>query len=198
MTLKTILAALALGVAAANAGATVLTFDGLTEMMVGDGFPLAANMHYESTNRGANLVYEESGYRLTLNAPSANAGAAHVGDGTFDPQTFNWHDGFENGDNTFVTLTRIGGGKFDLHGFDYSTTGSALSADGTLKAFLDDGGTWNTALNGITELRFTSGAVNALDNVDVEAAFAAVPLPGTLPLLLGGVAAFGLARRRRA
>jgi len=192
MKLKAILAALALGVAAANAGATVLTFDGLTGTMYGDGFPLAANMHYEGTN----LVYEESGYRLTLNAPWADAGAAHVGDGTFDPQTFNWHDGFENGNDTFVTLTRIGGGRFDLRSFDYYTTGGALSTDGTLQAFLDGGGTWSTALNGIAELRFMSGAVNALANVDVEAA-GAVPLPGTLPLLLGGVAAFGLARRRR-
>jgi hypothetical protein len=192
MKLKTILAALTLGVAAANAGATVLTFDGLTEMMYGDGFPLAANMHYEGTN----LVYEESGYRLTLNAPGAAAGAAHVGDGTFDPQTYNWHDGYENGGGTFVTLTRVGGGLFDLRSFDYYTTGSTLSTDGNLQAFLVDAGTWNTALNGIAELRFTSGAVNALANVDVEAA-GAVPLPGTVPLLLGGVAAFGLARRRR-
>ncbi|WP_440963611.1 hypothetical protein ACL58G_25615 [Massilia sp. GER05] len=191
MKLKAILAALALGVAAANAGATVLTFDSLTEMMYGDGFPLAANMRYDGTN----LVYEESGYRLTLNAPGADAGAAHVGDGTFDPQTYNWHDGFENGADTFVTLTRIGGGLFDLRGFDYYTTGSALSTDGNLQAFLEGGGTWNTALNAITELRFTSGAVNALANVDVEAS-GTVPLPGTLPLLLGGVAAFGLARRR--
>jgi hypothetical protein len=190
---KAILAALTLGVAAANAGATVLTFDGLTESMYGDGFPLAANMHYDGTN----VVYEESGYRLTLNAPEADAGAAHVGDGTFDPQTYNWHDGFENGADTFVTLTRIGGGLFDLRSFDYYTTGGALSADGTLQAFLDGGGTWNTALTGIAELRFASGAVNALANVDVEAA-GTVPLPGTLPLLLGGVAAFGLARRRRA
>jgi hypothetical protein len=195
MKLKAILAALALGVAAANAGATVLTFDGLTESMYGDGFPLAANMYYD----GSNLVYEESGYRVTLNAPGADAGAAHIGDGTFDPQTYNWHDGFENGDETYVTLTRIGGGQFDLHSFDYYTTGSALLADGTLQAFLVDGGTWNTALNGITELRFTSGAVNALANVDVDATASAgaVPLPGTLPLLMGGVAAFGLARRRR-
>ncbi len=189
---KAILAALTLGVAAANAGATVLTFDGLTEMMYGDGFPLAANMHYDGTN----LVYEESGYRLTLNAPWADAGAAHVGDGTFDPQTYNWHDGFENGADTFVTLTRIGGGLFDLRSFDYYTTGSALSADGNLQTFLEGGGTWNAALNGITALRFTSGAVNALANIDVEAA-GTVPLPGTVPLLLGGVAAFGLARRRR-
>ncbi|WP_371762554.1 VPLPA-CTERM sorting domain-containing protein [Massilia sp.] len=189
---KAILAALTLAVAAANAGATVLTFDGLTEMMYGDGFPLAANMHYDGTN----LVYEESGYRLTLNAPWADAGAAHVGDGTFDPQTYNWHDGFENGADTFVTLTRIGGGLFDLRSFDYYTTGSALSADGNLQTFLEGGGTWNAALNGITALRFTSGAVNALANIDVEAA-GTVPLPGTVPLLLGGVAAFGLARRRR-
>jgi len=195
MKLKAILAAFALGVAAANAGATVLTFDGLTESMYGDGFPLAANMHYDGTN----LVYEESGYRVTLNAPGAAAGAAHVGDGTFDPQTYNWHDGFENGDNTFVTLTRIGGGLFNLASFDYYTTGSTLSTDGTVQGFLVDGGTWTTALNGITELRFTSGAINAIANVDVEAATAAgtVPLPGTLPLLMGGVAAFGLARRRR-
>jgi len=193
MKLKAILAALTLGIAAANAGATVLTFDGLIETMYGDGFPLAANMHYDGTN----LVYEESGYRVTLNAPGAAAGAAHVGDGTFDPQTYNWHDGFENGADTFVTLTRIGGGLFDLRGFDYYTTGSALSTDGNLQAFLEGGGTWSTALNGITELRFTSGAVNALANVDVEAASAAVPLPGTMSLLLGGVAAFGLARRRQ-
>jgi hypothetical protein len=195
MKLKAILAALTLGVAAANAGATVLTFDGLTESMYGDGFPLAANMHYDGTN----LVYEESGYRLTLNAPEADAGAAHIGDGTFDPQTYNWHDGLENGANTFVTLTRIGGGKFDLHSFDYYTVGGALSADGSLQGSLDGGGTWETALNGITELRFTSGAVNAIANVDVDAVTAAgtVPLPGTLPLLMGGVAAFGLARRRR-
>jgi hypothetical protein len=193
MKLKAILAALTLGIAAANAGATVLTFDGLIETMYGDGFPLAANMHYDGTN----LVYEEAGYRVTLNAPGAAAGQAHVGDGTFDPQTYNWHDGFENGADTFVTLTRVGGGAFDLRSFDYYTDGSALSSDGTLQAFLAGGGTWTTALNDITELRFTSSAHNAIANVDVEAA-GTVPLPGTLPLLMGGVAAFGLARRRRA
>jgi hypothetical protein len=193
MNLKKIVAALVLGAAASGAGAAVLTFDGLTDFVYGDGFPLASSMSYD----GSNLTYQEAGYQVTLHAPGADAGAAHIGDGTFDPQTFNWHDGMENGADTYVTLTRIGGGKFNLLGFDYYTDGSALSTDGTLQGFLADAGTWSTALNGVTELRLTSGAFNEIDNIDVEAASAAVPLPGTLPLLLGGVAAFGLARRRR-
>jgi len=193
MNLKKIVAALVLGVAASGAGATVLTFDGLTDFVYGDGFPLASSMSYD----GLNLTYQEAGYQVILHAPGADAGAAHIGDGTFDPQTFNWHDGMENGADTYVTLTRIGGGKFNVLGFDYYTDGSALSTDGTLQGFLADAGTWNTALNGVTELRLASGAFNEIDNIDVEVASAAVPLPGTLPLLMGGVAAFGLARRRR-
>ena len=193
MNLKKIVAALVLGAAASGAGATVLTFDGLTDFVYGDGFPLASSMSYD----GLNLTYQEAGYQVILHAPGADAGAAHVGDGTFDPQTFNWHDGIENGADTYVTLTRIGGGKFNVLGFDYYTDGSALSTDGTLQGFLADAGTWNTALNGVTELRLASGAFNEIDNIDVEVASAAVPLPGTLPLLMGGVAAFGLACRRR-
>jgi hypothetical protein len=193
MTLKKIVAALVLGAAASGASAAVLTFDGLTDFVYGDGFPLASSMSYD----GPNLAYQEAGYQVTLYAPNADAGAAHISDGTFDPQTFNWHDGMENGADTYVTLTRIGGGKFNVLGFDYYTDGSALSTDGTLQGLLADAGTWNMVLNGVTELRFTSGAFNEIDNIDAEAATAAVPLPGTVPLLLGGVAAFGLARRRR-
>ena len=193
MTLKKIVAALVLGAAASGAGAAVLTFDGLTDFVYGDGFALVSSMSYD----GPNLTYREAGYQVTLHAPGADAGAAHIGDGTFDPQTFNWHDGMENGTGTFFTLTRVDGGLFNVFGFDYFTEGSTLSTDGTVRGFLADAGTWNTALNGITELRLTSGAYNAIDNIGVEAATAAVPLPGTLPLLLGGVAAFGLARRRR-
>jgi len=70
MNLKSILAAIAIGIAASSASATVLTFDTLTEMMYGDGFPLAGTMSYD----GADLSYEESGFKLTLHAPNAAPG----------------------------------------------------------------------------------------------------------------------------
>jgi hypothetical protein len=194
MKFKSILAAVAL-VTAGSAGATVLNFDGLTDMMYGDGSPLAANMTYN----GLNLTYVESGFQVTLNAPGADAGAAHVGDGTFEPSTFNWHDGMENGWDTFLTLTRVGGGKFNLNSFDYFMDFSDVAADGVSVGSIQDAGTWSQVLTGITELRIGSGAFNQIDNVNVEAAApsGAVPLPGTLALMVGGLAAGGLARRRR-
>ena len=194
MKLKTILAALALSVAAGGASASVLNFDGLTEMMYGDGFPLLDSM--STTAQG--LAYVEAGFQLTLHTPGADEGAAHIGDGTFEPQTFNWHDGAENGADSFLTLTRVGGGTFKLNSFDYLMDWSSVLADGILVGSIQDAGTWSTALTGITELRFTSGAFNQLDNIDVEAGGeGTVPLPGTLALMLGGLAASSLARRRR-
>ena len=194
MKFKSILAAVAL-MAAGSAGATVLNFDGLTEMMYGDGFPLAGSMTYN----GPNLTYVESGFQVTLNAPGADAGSAHVGDGTYESSTYNWHDGMENGSDTFVTLTRVGGGKFNLNSFDYFMDWSDVSADGVSVGSIQDSGTWSTVLTGITELRIGSGAYNQIDNVNVEAAApsGSVPLPGTLALMLGGLAAGSVARRRK-
>jgi len=193
MNLKSILAAIALGIAASSASATVLNFDTLTEMMYGDGFPLADSMSYD----GADLSYVESGFKLTLHAPNAVPGSANIGTGTFEPQTYNWHDGLDNGADTFVTLTRIGGGLFNLASFDFFADWSAVSADGKMIGAIQDAGTWTTALTGITELRIGSGAFTQIDNIDVDASAKLVPLPGTLSLILGGIAAAGLARRRR-
>jgi hypothetical protein len=194
MKFKSILAAVAF-MAAGSASATVLNFDGLTEMMYGDGFPLAGSMAYD----GLNLTYVESGFQVTLNTPEADAGAAHVGDGTYEPSTWNWHDGFENGGNSFITLTRVGGGKFNLNSFDYVMDWSDVAVDGVSVGSIQDIGTWSTVLTNITELRIGSGAFNQIDNVNVDAAApsGAVPLPGTLALMLGGLAAGSLARRRR-
>ncbi|WP_426343256.1 hypothetical protein ACN9MU_18465 [Pseudoduganella sp. R-32] len=193
MKLNTILAALCFSMAASSASATVLEFSKLTEMMYGDGFPLADSMRYD----GPNLKYEESGFQLTLHAPNAAPGAANVGSGTFEPQTYNWHDGLDNGSDTFVTLTRIGGGLFNLSGFDYFADWSSISADGKLVGVIQDAGIWATALTGIMELRISSGAFTQIDNIDVEASTRAVGLPGTLSLMLAGFAAAGFTRRRR-
>jgi hypothetical protein len=194
MTFESILAAVAF-MAAGSAGATVLNFDGLTNAMYGDGEPLAGGMTYN----GLNLTYVESGFQVTLNAPGADAGAAHIGDGTFEPSTYNWHDGMENGWDTFLTLTRVGGGKFNLNSFDYFMDWSDVSADGVSVGTIQDSGTWSTVLTGITELRIGSGYFNQIDNVNVEAAApsGSVPLPGTLALMVGGLVAGSVARRRR-
>jgi hypothetical protein len=199
MKFKSILAAIAF-MAAGSASATVLTFDGLTEMMYGDGFDLASGMSYD----GQNLSYVESGFQVTLHAPNAAPGAANIGTGTFEPQTFNWLDGMsDNGTGTFMTLTRVGGGKFNLNGFDYyvdfpDTTD--VSADGMSVGAIMGPGAWTTGLTGISELRLTVDPFGfaQVDNIDVTAAQGTVPLPGTLALMLGGLAAGGLARRRRA
>ncbi|SFU81987.1 hypothetical protein [Pseudoduganella namucuonensis] len=196
MKFKNILAALALGWAAVagNAGAAVLTFDSLTRFgSYGNGEALLGSM----SASGQSLSYQESGFVLTLTTPNAPDGAAHIGDGTYEPQTFNWHDGIENGVDSFVTLTRVGGGLFNLISFDYYTDWSVLSADGSQVGELQGWDSWTTRLNGISELRLSSGAYNEIDNVNVETASAAVPLPGTLPLLLSGLIACAVVRRRR-
>ena len=192
--LKHLAAALALGLAATGASATVLTFDELTSYKYGDDMPLTGDMHYD----GKNLVYTQSGFQLTLNAPNSTSGQSHVGDAG-DTQTYNWHDAMENGMGTYVTLTRVGGGLFDLTAFDYATEGFDVSVDGTFLASLEGYGSWNTQLAGIGELRLTGApyGYNFIDNVDVEAAQAAVPLPGALALMLGGLAAGAVTRRRK-
>ena len=195
MKLTNILAALALGwgAAAGHAGAEVLTFDSLTRFgFYGNGEALLDNM----SASGRSLSYQESGFLVTLTTPNAPDGAAHIGDGTYVPQTFNWHDGLENALDSFVTLTRVGGGSFNLVSFDYYTDHSVLSADGNQVGVLRDWGTWTTGLNGISELRLSSGAFNELDNISVESA-SAVPEPETLPLLLSGLmVVVALVRRR--
>ena len=105
----------------------------------------------------------------------------------------------ENGEGSWLSLTRVDGAKFNLISFDYFMNFSTVLADGVAIGGISDAGTWNTPLAGITELRVTAGAYHQIDNVDIEAPTnaGAVPLPGTLALLLGGAVAGRLARRRK-
>ena len=102
MKFKSILAAVAF-LAAGSASAAVLNFDDLTDMVYG-GSPLPGNMAYDGTN----LTYVQSGFQVTLHAPDSAPGTANIGEGTFEPQTFNWRDGISNGTGTFITTnTRV-------------------------------------------------------------------------------------------
>lgn len=192
MNFKKIFLAMAFSAATAGAQATVLTFDDLTALVYGNGDPLLSSMRYTA----AGLSYVEQGYLLTLNAPDAVPGAAHINDGTYQSQTFNWHDGFDNGAGAFVSLSRVDGGRFDLLGFDYFSDTMTVTAEGRIVGRADGAGSWTTPLLGIRELRFSSGMFNGIDNVAVEPT-ASVPLPGTAGLMLVGLLAAVGARTRR-
>lgn len=184
-------ALLALTAGLAPAQAATLKFDGLVDIY--DQSYLAAGM----TANGQVLTYTEAGFEVTLhtaNSVEAMYGA-HIGDGTYTSQTFNWHDGANNANGAYVTLMRVGGGSFNLNSFDYAASGSFTVTSGAYMIGLGAGAS-NVAANflGVNSVSFYGPLNNELDNIDVSAA---VPEPASWAMMLGGFGLIGGALRRR-
>jgi hypothetical protein len=186
-------AALVLAGAVGAQAQTTLTFDALTETY-GDGNAVGPNMFTNQTI----LSYTENGFVLTLNTsnPVDYFLGAHIGDGTGTPQTFNWHDGADNEPGAYVTLTKLGGGTFDLTSFDFFAYNDfSVSATGyaTLN-YYGTGGTVNPGFLGVSSVTFYGSGSQELDNITVNGG---VPEPASWAMMLGGFGLVGGAMRRR-
>ena len=114
-----------------------------------------------------------------------------------------------------ITMTRSGGGNFNLASIDFAPYGAPLpfsdlsyswvAADGTTSvpvAMHLTSGAWTHLLLSLTDIKSFSWTANLsgdavwADNV-VATPFAATPIPGALPLFAAGLGALGLAKRRR-
>ena len=193
-------ALLALSASAAVQAQTTLTFDSLTQYQYGDGAGFGDGVGGDNQN----LTYTESGYVLTLHTANGLACTdgycygAHIGDGTGVAQTFNWHDQGDNQYGAYVTLTKVGGGAFNLLSFDYLESGTGISVtSGANSLWLDayTSGTATANFFGVTSVSFVSNdySGNQLDNIRV----AGVPEPASWAMMLGGFGLVGGAMRSR-
>lgn len=142
--------------------------------------------------------YTEAGYTFTLYGGSG-VSRTHVGDGTYIANTLNWHDGGDNGTGAVMSLTRAGGGLFDLTGITvYARPTLTISAAGySTQQFTGNNVTYALSFLGVNRVDFSAstGSAVGIDNVVVNSA--SVPLPATAALFGLGLIGMGAAVRRQ-
>lgn len=176
-----VVCALAFAAIANSASATTLTFNGVA-----------------STTYTNFSSYTEAGYTFTLYGGSGVL-QTHVGDGTGTANTLNWHDGGDNGTGAVMSMTRVGGGLFDLTGItvDARDTLSITAAGYSTRQFTNTNATYALSFLGVSRVDFSASPSGVgIDNVVVDSA--AVPLPTTAALLGFGLVGMGAAFRRQA
>ncbi len=165
----------------------------------------AATLDFTGAGSATATSYTEEGYILTASSPSAST---HYGDGGGTSNTFNWHAGGANAYTQAWTLSRIGGGLFDMNSFRlgglfgsedmqvYNSNGGAFNLTGN-STYITSSPTWSA----VSWVRFSlsDGDSAWLDRIRTTE-LSAVPGPAALPLAASAMALLGFAgwRRRKA
>jgi len=158
------------------ASAVVLTFDGISPTVV-------------------NAPYVEAGYQFDLNVGNA-PGSEHFGDGAIADQLLDWHNGGSNANDAIVTMTKVGGGTFNLVSLDVIIE---AATDLLINGVSFAAGSHNVNLTGVSSVSFDwtftgqTASTGGIDNLVVNEA----PEPGVAFLLGLGLAGVGFAHARR-